>query len=68
MQIAIEIAEAITYLHSKTNPPIYHKDVKSANILLNNNYGVKISDFRISKLISLDATHVSIITRRTLGY
>jgi serine/threonine protein kinase len=68
MQIAIETAEAITYLHSEANPPIYHRDVKSSNILLNNMYGVKVSDFGIPKLIPLDATHVSTIAQGTPGY
>jgi serine/threonine protein kinase len=68
MQIAIETAEAITYLHSEANPPIYHRDVKSTNILLDNKYGVKVSDFGISKLIPLDATHVSKIAQGTPGY
>ncbi len=68
MQIAIETAEAITYLHSEANPPIYHRDVKSANILLDNNYGVKVSDFGISKLIPLGATHVSTVAQGTPGY
>ncbi len=68
MQIAIETAEAITYLHSEANPPIYHRDVKSTNILLDNNYGVKVSDFGISKLIPLGATHVSTVAQGTPGY
>jgi len=68
MQIAIEIAEAISYLHSEANPPIYHRDVKSTNILLDSNYGVKVSDFGISKLIPLGATHVSTAAQGTPGY
>ncbi|CAK9232279.1 unnamed protein product [Sphagnum troendelagicum] len=68
MQIAIVAAEAITYLHSEANPPIYHRDVKSTNILLDNNYGVKVSDFGISKLIPLGATHVSTVAQGTPGY
>jgi serine/threonine protein kinase len=68
MQIAIKTVKAIIYLHLEANPPIYHRDVKSSNILLNNTYAVKVSNFGISKLIPLNATHVSTIAQGTPSY
>uniref|UniRef100_A0ACD5XAB8 Uncharacterized protein n=1 Tax=Avena sativa TaxID=4498 RepID=A0ACD5XAB8_AVESA len=57
LQIAAESAEGLAYMHSKTNTNILHGDVKPANILLNNEFIPKISDFGISRLIAKDKQH-----------
>ncbi|KAL6188018.1 hypothetical protein ACLB2K_039413 [Fragaria x ananassa] len=56
MSIAIETANALSYLHASD---ILHRDVKTSNILLDNNLCVKVADFGLSRNFPLDITHVS---------
>ncbi|CAJ1932399.1 unnamed protein product [Sphenostylis stenocarpa] len=65
MKIAIETARALAYLHASV---IIHRDVKTSNILLDNEFGVKVSDFGLSRLFPDDVTHVSTVPRGTPGY
>ncbi|XP_057950539.1 LEAF RUST 10 DISEASE-RESISTANCE LOCUS RECEPTOR-LIKE PROTEIN KINASE-like 1.2 [Malania oleifera] len=65
MSIAIESASALTYLHASD---IIHRDVKTYNILLDNNFCVKVADFGLSRLFPTDVTHVSTAPQGTPGY
>ncbi|RWR85530.1 LEAF RUST 10 DISEASE-RESISTANCE LOCUS RECEPTOR-LIKE PROTEIN KINASE-like protein 1.1 isoform X5 [Cinnamomum micranthum f. kanehirae] len=65
MSIAIETADALKYLHAVD---IIHRDVKTTNILIDNNFHVKIADFGLSRLFPSDATHVSTAPQGTPGY
>ncbi|XP_022008085.1 wall-associated receptor kinase-like 1 [Helianthus annuus] len=68
LQIAAEVAGAVSYLHSETPIPIYHRDIKTTNVLLDEKYRVKVSDFGTSRLVSVDQTHLTTLVKGTFGY
>nr|GEU73138.1 wall-associated receptor kinase-like 8 [Tanacetum cinerariifolium] len=63
LQIATEVAAALAYLHSATSIPVYHRDIKTANILLDDKYRAKVSDFGTSRFVSVDQTHLTTLVK-----
>lgn len=65
LNIALETAIALAYLHKSD---VIHRDVKTNNILLDNEFRVKVADFGLSRLFPTDVTHVSTAPQGTPGY
>ncbi|KAG6631012.1 probable LRR receptor-like serine/threonine-protein kinase At1g06840 isoform X2 [Carya illinoinensis] len=74
LRIALGSAKGILYLHTEANPPIFHRDIKASNILLDSNYTAKVADFGLSRLApvpDIEGTapaHVSTVVKGTPGY
>ncbi|KAL6294200.1 hypothetical protein ACE6H2_002342 [Prunus campanulata] len=69
MKIASGAAKGLEYLHDKANPPVIYRDFKSSNILLEEGFHPKLSDFGLAKLgPTEDKSHVSTRVMGTYGY
>ncbi|KAJ8558377.1 hypothetical protein K7X08_005143 [Anisodus acutangulus] len=68
LKIALGSAKGLAYLHEDCHPRIIHRDIKGANILLDNNYEAMVADFGLAKLTEDNNTHVSTRVMGTFGY
>ncbi|KAL2539217.1 Wall-associated receptor kinase-like 22 [Abeliophyllum distichum] len=68
LKIAVEVVGALAYLHYATSLPIYHRNIKSGNIILDEKYVAKVSDCGTSRSIAVDQTHLTTLVKGTFGY
>ncbi|XP_038724919.1 G-type lectin S-receptor-like serine/threonine-protein kinase LECRK3 [Tripterygium wilfordii] len=68
IRIAFGIARGLLYLHEECNTQIIHCDIKPQNILLDDHYNARISDFGLAKLLMIDQSHTHTAIRGTKGY
>ncbi|XP_021971360.2 cysteine-rich receptor-like protein kinase 2 [Helianthus annuus] len=67
-EIILGIAKGLTHLHSECHVKIIHRDIKSSNILLSDDFKAKIADFGLAMFQPEDETHVNTKFAGTLGY
>ncbi|XP_011620472.2 probable LRR receptor-like serine/threonine-protein kinase At5g45780 isoform X1 [Amborella trichopoda] len=68
VRIAIGAARGLLYLHEQCNPKIIHRDVKAANILLDDSFEAVVGDFGLAKLLDRRDSHVTTAVRGTVGH
>ncbi|CAL5415155.1 unnamed protein product [Camellia sinensis] len=68
MKVLLGTAKALSYLHEAIEPKVVHRDIKSSNILLDDNFNAKISDFGLAKLLGAGKSHITTRVMGTFGY
>ncbi|XP_020202424.1 probable receptor-like protein kinase At1g11050 [Cajanus cajan] len=66
--IILDVAKGLAYLHYEIKPPIYHRDIKATNILLDSKMKAKLADFGLAKQGSEDQSHLTTRVAGTYGY
>ncbi|XP_073295433.1 probable LRR receptor-like serine/threonine-protein kinase At1g74360 [Primulina huaijiensis] len=68
IEIAIDVARALVFLHHECFPTIVHRDVKASNVLLDKNGNARVTDFGLARVVDAGGSHVSTMVAGTVGY
>lgn len=68
LNIAIDIAQALVFLHHQCYPCIIHRDVKASNVLLDKAGRAHVTDFGLARIMDVAKTHISTVVAGTIGY
>lgn len=68
MKVLLGTAKALAYLHEAIEPKVVHRDIKSSNILLDDDFNAKISDFGLAKMLMAGKSHITTRVMGTFGY
>ncbi|XP_026397686.1 receptor-like serine/threonine-protein kinase At1g78530 [Papaver somniferum] len=68
LDIAVRVAQGLSYIHHNCSSPIIHRDVKSSNILLDSEFKAKVADFGLAKIVQAGEPFSASIVAGTFGY
>ncbi|KAM6578563.1 hypothetical protein CsatB_030400 [Cannabis sativa] len=68
IKVLLGTAKALAYLHEAIEPKVVHRDIKSSNILIDDDFNAKVSDFGLAKLLGAGKSHVTTRVMGTFGY
>ncbi|KAB5524836.1 hypothetical protein DKX38_022585 [Salix brachista] len=68
IDIAIDVASALVFLHHECYPAIVHRDVKASNVLLDKDGKARVTDFGLARFVDVGDSHVSTMVAGTVGY
>ncbi|XP_050382947.1 probable receptor-like protein kinase At5g18500 [Argentina anserina] len=68
VKVLLGTAKALAYLHEAIEPKVIHRDIKSSNILIDDDFNSKVSDFGLAKLLGAGTSHVTTRVMGTFGY
>ncbi|MQL80324.1 hypothetical protein Taro_012753 [Colocasia esculenta] len=68
IKILLDTAKALAYLHEAIEPKVVHRDIKSSNILIDDEFSAKVSDFGLAKLLGAGKSHITTRVMGTFGY
>ncbi|XP_071715855.1 probable LRR receptor-like serine/threonine-protein kinase At1g74360 [Rutidosis leptorrhynchoides] len=68
IDVAIDVARALVFLHHECYPSVVHRDVKASNVLLDKNGKARVTDFGLARIVDVGDSHVSTMVAGTVGY
>lgn len=68
IKVLLGTAKALAYLHENIEPKVVHRDIKSSNILIDDDFNAKVSDFGLAKLLGAGKSHITTRVMGTFGY